>query len=107
MRNAITQISGLATSAMTSMQPTSTRMSLPYSKKISGPLSDSVVYTRPITPNGAQAMIHRTMVVTASEMALKTSLDVSDASQIRVAADGKAFVKQLCYRNGRKRWKLI
>lgn len=28
-------------------------------------------------------------------------------SQIRVAADGKAFVKQLCYRNGRKRWKLI
>ena len=49
--------------------------------KISGPLSESAVYTKPATPNGAQVMIHRTTVVTASEMALNTSLELSLAER--------------------------
>ena len=62
------------TSAMMSMQATSTRMRWPYSVKISRPEVLTEAYTRPRMPKGARLMTQRTAFDTASEIAVNTSL---------------------------------
>ena len=72
---------GLVTSAMMSMQATSTRMRWPYSVKISRPEVLTEAYTRPMMPKGAKLMTQRTALETASEMAVNTSLVRSPAAR--------------------------
>ena len=74
-------MSGFATRAMNSMQPTSTRRSRPYSAKTSSPFCDTVEYTSPSTPNGASAITQRTTVDTASDTLANTSFTVPDAAR--------------------------
>ncbi len=53
------------TNVTNSMHETRTRISIPYSEKISMPLVDTAVYTRPMIPKGAKLMISLTMSVTS------------------------------------------
>ena len=61
------EIKGLNTSTLISIQLTSSRISCPYTVKISSPLSETALNTRPRMPNGANSMTHLTASVTTSE----------------------------------------
>ena len=76
----IDAIAGLTTSAVNSMQPTSSPSSFPYVVKMASPLSETFVNTIPQIPNGARLMIHRTAFETASEMSFNACLVVGEAA---------------------------
>ena len=80
--------SGSTINATVSMAPTSTSSNLPYSLNIDNPLSDTVVNTSPMIPNGAHPMIHLTTVDTASDM--DTSADFIDLLVRRMASPNKS-----------------
>ena len=71
-------MTGETTNAMNSMVPTRSSSSLPYWVKMDRPLLDTLVYTRPMMPNGARLMIQRTICETASAVLARNSLVVSE-----------------------------
>ena len=60
-------MSGLNMNVLASIHPTSSNTSLPYVVNTSRPLCDTDVNTKPIIPNGANWMIHFTVLVITSE----------------------------------------
>ena len=61
------------------MEPKSTASNLPYSVKVESPFTETVLYTRPMIPNGAHWMIQVTVFERAAEISFKDCLVVSDA----------------------------
>ena len=73
-------MNGLMTSEEKSIQPTKSSSNFPYTVKISIPLSETDVNTRPKIPKGANWMIQRTTVEMASAKSATASKVVGEAS---------------------------
>ena len=86
-------MNGLITSAISSMVPTSSSNRRPYWVKMDRPLSATLVNTRPIMPNGARLMIHRTMAEIASAVLAIKFLVVSLPSFFMARPNRQAHIR--------------